>query len=50
MFGVPKIRGTILGIQIYKDYSILGPILGSPYEGKLPCIDRDVWGSGQGLR
>ena len=31
--GFPKIRGTILGVPIIKDYSILGSVLGSPYLG-----------------
>ena len=35
-WGLPKIRGTVLGGPHNKDYSILGSILGSPYLGKLP--------------
>ena len=34
--GFPKIRGTILGGPHNKEYSKLGPILGSPHFGKLP--------------
>ena len=37
-FRFPKIRGTLLGgpyNKDYKDYSILGSILGSPCFGKL---------------
>ena len=37
MGGVPaKIRGTVLGVPISTDYSILESILGYPYLGKLP--------------
>ena len=32
----PKIRGTFLGIPIVRTIMFLGPILGSPYFGKLP--------------
>ena len=39
MWGFPKSRGTILGVPIIRNYSILGSILGSPYFGKLPCGD-----------
>ena len=31
-------RGTFLGGPHNKDYSILRSILGSPYLGKLPCV------------
>ena len=34
----PKIRGTVLGVPINKDYSILGSIFGFPYFGKLLYI------------
>ena len=34
----PKIRGTILGVLLYKDYSIWGSILGFPYFGKVPNV------------
>ena len=33
-WGFPQIRGTFLGVP-YKDFSILGSTLGSPYFGKL---------------
>ena len=35
-WGFPKTRGTLLGVPINKDYTILGSILESPYFGKLP--------------
>ena len=43
--GVPKIRGTILGVPITRIIVFLGSILGSPYFGKLPCQYRygRVW-------
>ena len=38
----PKIRGTLLGVPINKDSSILGSLLGSPYFGKLPFLGIEV--------
>ena len=38
MWRFPKIRGTFLGGPFNKGYRILGSILGSPYFGKLPCV------------
>ena len=40
----PKIRGYHFGGPHNKDYSILGPILGSPYFGKLPYLSAEVGG------
>ena len=34
----PKIRGTLVGGSYFREYNILGSILGSPYFGKLPNI------------
>ena len=36
--GVSQNEGYLLGGPHNKDYSILGSILGSPYLGKLPCV------------
>ena len=41
IWGFPKIRYLSRGPK-NKDYSILGPILGSPYFGKLPFRDYGV--------
>ena len=38
IWGVPIIRGTILGVPIIRVYNILGSILGYPYFGKLPYL------------
>ena len=37
MWGFPKIRGTILGVLIFRIIVYWGLYWGSPYFGKLPC-------------
>ena len=36
--GFPKIRGTILGVPIIRNYRIFGSISRSPHFGKLPYL------------
>ena len=49
IWGFPRIRGTIFGGPNYKDYNILGYILGSPYFGKLPYMGGLTLSLKQGL-
>ena len=37
VLGFPKIWGILLGVPIVRTTIFWGPILGSPYSGKLPC-------------